>query len=158
MLGWNATKPSTKTHVESKIYHNRQKAQLRDRATFRINYSHAMDSLGSLAATVAATYFTYLLLISWNGKIRSAKASRDHGCKPIPTVSSWNPIFCLDTFISIRKADFAGRRSEAYTKIHQIYGQTFLMKPLGVSELQTSHPENIRQFAPHALTILGWVP
>lgn len=110
----------------------------------QLDFNHKMDSVIPLIATVIAVYLNYLFFIAWSVKFRSAKASQNHGCKPIPTVSTWDPIFSLDTFISIRKADFAGRRSEAYRKLHKVYGRTFLMKPLGVSELQTSHPENIQ--------------
>lgn len=103
-----------------------------------------MSAVVSLLATSIAVYLTYLLLITWNARFRAAKAFQAHGCKPIPKVTSWDPIFNLDTFITIRKTDFAGRRSEAYRRLHQKHGNTFMMKPLGVSELQTANPENIQ--------------
>ncbi|KAF4635042.1 hypothetical protein G7Y89_g3059 [Cudoniella acicularis] len=97
-----------------------------------------------LGTTFVAIYAFYLLTVTWTKKRLSAEAAQRHGCKPIPTVSSWDPVFGFDTFINIRKADFAGCRSEAYRTLHKTYGPTFLMKSLGVFELQTSQPENIQ--------------
>lgn len=118
-----------------------------------------MLSLFTLFGTTFATiYATYLLLASLNTRKRSSRASQSDGCKAIPKVLSWDPLFGLDTFISISKADVAGRRSEAYRTLHKKYGPTFQMKSLGVNELQTAHPENIQAICTSAFNDFGVGP
>jgi cytochrome P450 len=96
-----------------------------------------------LASSFGAIYATYLFFVFWSLKIRAREAANRHGCKPIPRVSSFDPILGFDIFIKIRKADLAGHVSEAYRGLHQKYGPTFMMKSIQ-TQLQTSSPENIQ--------------
>ncbi|TVY82135.1 Cytochrome P450 monooxygenase lepH [Lachnellula suecica] len=104
-----------------------------------------MNMFLSYAVTLLSIYASYVFLyISWSVSRRYAWAARNQGCKAAPMVRSWDPLLGIDTFVALRKADFAGRRSEIYKKLHLRYGHTFLMKPLGVVELQTSNSQNIQ--------------
>jgi cytochrome P450 len=111
-----------------------------------------------LGTTVFVTYASYLVYTLWDNQRRFAKASRDHGCKPVPTVSSWDPILGIDTFSTVIKSHLAGRRSELYKNLHIKYGPTFSMKLLGVSEIQTAHPENIQAICTSSFNDFGVNP
>ena len=95
------------------------------------------------ASSLVVVYITYLILSFGSQKLRAYNVASRHSCAPIPYVSSWDPILGIDTFIAIRKADFAGYRSKAYQTLHSQYGHTFLMKSLE-TQLQTSSAENIQ--------------
>lgn len=112
----------------------------------------------SFGVIFIATCATYFIFTTWFRKLRCAEAIRLHGCKPVPTVASWDPILGIDNIINIFKADARGHRSEAHRTLHKKYGSTFTMKMVGRTQLQTCHPENIRAICTSAFNDWGVGP
>jgi cytochrome P450 len=102
-----------------------------------------LSLLTILVSSSATIYAIYLFFSTLDLKLRAKEATNRHGCKPISQVSSFDPIFGLDTFIKIYKANSAGHDLELYRGLHQKYGHTFMMKPLQ-TQLNTSSSENIQ--------------
>lgn len=118
-----------------------------------------MSSIKTVVFTImVVATTTYLGLVAWIRRRRRAEATRLYGCQPTRRVSSLDPFLGMDTFVGIQKADAAGRRSEAYRALHKNYGQTFLVKMLGVDSLQTSQPENIQAICTSTFNDFGVRP
>lgn len=96
---------------------------------------YALELLGALAGL-------YYLAKTLSLRYRFSKAARQHGCKPAPRYSHWDPFFGLDLFIRLRKAHVAGQSSQTHAKIHEQYGKTLEMKTMTGTQVRTAHPEN----------------
>ncbi|KAL8734330.1 MAG: hypothetical protein Q9166_001528 [cf. Caloplaca sp. 2 TL-2023] len=94
-----------------------------------------------------AFYVGIILLKNVYEHYRCSRNARQHSCKPSSRYPNIDPLFGTDLFVSIRKADFYGHRSQFYNKLHEHYGRTFEMKALSETQLQTAQPENIQAIA-----------
>ena len=103
-----------------------------------------MISVLQLAASLIGVYVSYVAFFKWSEKARFERAIQQHGSQPVVRCPSWDPLFGIDVFASIVKADLRGRRSEAYRTLHRKYGRTFEMTTPSGIQLQTSEPENIQ--------------
>ena len=102
--------------------------------------SHAF----TLASTVILIYLLSLVVRKWSEFSRYKEAVYKYGCKPARRYPNWDPLLGLDLFAAIRKADYRGQRSQAYAQLHQTYGDTFEMKALSATQVQTMQSENIQ--------------
>ena len=97
-----------------------------------------------LASTVILIYIFSLAIRKWSELSRFKEAVHKYGCKPARRYPNWEPLLGLDLFAAIRKADHRGQRSQAYARLHKIYGDTFEMKALSAAQIQKMQPENIQ--------------
>ncbi|KAL9107959.1 MAG: hypothetical protein Q9227_007174 [Pyrenula ochraceoflavens] len=105
-----------------------------------------------------SAFLVYVTYNFWVRRARADRATQQHGCKPAPRVQSTDRLFGFDLFVSLAKADNAGRRSEAFRQLHEKYGRTFEMKALSGLQLQTSEPENIQAICTSAFENFGVGP
>ena len=112
----------------------------------------------SLLVLLLIFVVTYRLFTLWSERARFQQAVERRGCKLGKHVPTWDRLFGIDLFISITKAEIAGRKSEAFRSLHKVYGRTFEMKALGGVQIQTSQPENIQAVCTSAFDDWGVEP
>ncbi|KAL8790959.1 MAG: hypothetical protein Q9195_006104 [Heterodermia aff. obscurata] len=102
--------------------------------------AYALEILGALAAI----YLVSASLRGWSYRSRLRTASRQFGCQPAKHYPNWDPFLGLDLFVTLRRADTRGQLSQAYADLHKRCGNTFEMKALTDSGIQTADPQNIQ--------------
>lgn len=117
-----------------------------------------MFSLIEVSVLLVAIYSVYYFLHICLHKARLARATTEHGCRPVAKARNWDPFLGIDNFIKIAKVDKTGHRSEAYRSLHKKYGPTYLMKALGAPILYTMQPENIKAICATSFSDFGVGP
>ena len=102
--------------------------------------AYALAILGA----IAAIYLVSASLRAWSNRSRSQRATLQFGCQPAKHYPNWDPFLGLDLFAILRRADTCGQGSQAYADLHKRYGNTFEMKALSGSVIQTADPQNIQ--------------
>ena len=111
---------------------------------------------------LVASLFIYACSLAWSLRSRRSRflrAARSSGAKQAPSYPNRDPLLGLDAFLMLRKADRSGKRFEAYSNLHNVWGPTLQLKNCGFSpEIQTAQPENIQAISATQFSDFGVGP
>lgn len=110
-----------------------------------------LSTLPGLTAVVLYGSIIVLLLRALYTSIREARNRKIYGCEPIPKRRQWDPLWGFDMAFS----QFRALRGHYFipwlAKMHTNMPKTFSINFLGVRQIYTVEPENLK-----ALTAINW--